>query len=171
MTRKVAVPTGCATSLQRKGESDGTNRSRAKDAAGSLYSPRTGHRGRRSRCHSDGLCPDNVLFLEWTADSARASVSDGVDTFLFEHGLITLQTTQYHRSKGVMPGSERWQRQDMTAGLAQILSWTKRPVVLTQYLSQTPAGGIIGLLGMLCMGLLALWSGTSGRRETQCCSA
>ena len=37
---------------------------------------------------------DNVLFLEWTADSARASVSDGVETFLFEHGLITLQTVR-----------------------------------------------------------------------------
>ena len=35
---------------------------------------------------------DNALFLEWTADSPRASVSDGVETFLFEHGLITLQT-------------------------------------------------------------------------------
>src|SRR5258708_21265427 len=35
---------------------------------------------------------DNVLFLEWTADSARASVSDGVDTFIFHNGLITLQT-------------------------------------------------------------------------------
>ena len=35
---------------------------------------------------------DNVLFLEWTADSARASISDGVDTFIFENGLITLQT-------------------------------------------------------------------------------
>ncbi|MFL5667618.1 MAG: nuclear transport factor 2 family protein [Ktedonobacteraceae bacterium] len=35
---------------------------------------------------------DNVLFLEWTADSARASVSDGVDTFIFQNGLITLQT-------------------------------------------------------------------------------
>ena len=38
---------------------------------------------------------DNVLFLEWTADSARASVSDGVETFLFEHGLITLQTVRH----------------------------------------------------------------------------
>ena len=37
---------------------------------------------------------DNVLFLEWTADSARASISDGVDTFLFENGLITLQTVR-----------------------------------------------------------------------------
>jgi hypothetical protein len=37
---------------------------------------------------------DNVLFLEWTADSVRASVSDGVDTFLFENGLITLQTVR-----------------------------------------------------------------------------
>ncbi len=37
---------------------------------------------------------DNVLFFEWTADSARASVSDGVETLLFEHGLITLQTVR-----------------------------------------------------------------------------
>ncbi len=37
---------------------------------------------------------DNVLFLEWTADSAHANVSDGVDTFLFENGLITLQTVR-----------------------------------------------------------------------------
>ncbi len=36
----------------------------------------------------------NVLFLEWTADSARASVSDGVDTFIFQNGLITLQTVR-----------------------------------------------------------------------------
>ena len=36
----------------------------------------------------------NVLFLEWTADSARASVSDGVDTFIFQDGLITLQTVR-----------------------------------------------------------------------------
>ena len=35
---------------------------------------------------------DNVLFFEWTADSARASVSDGVDTILFQNGLIALQT-------------------------------------------------------------------------------
>jgi SnoaL-like protein len=40
------------------------------------------------------LYADNVLFLEWTADSARASVSDGVDTFIFENGLITLQTVR-----------------------------------------------------------------------------
>ena len=40
------------------------------------------------------LYADNVLFLEWTADSARASVSDGVDTFIFQNGLITLQTVR-----------------------------------------------------------------------------
>jgi hypothetical protein len=35
---------------------------------------------------------DNLLFLEWTGDSARASVSDGVDTFLFKDGLIQAET-------------------------------------------------------------------------------
>src|SRR5258707_5590519 len=37
---------------------------------------------------------DNVLFLEWTGDSARASVSDGVDTFIFKNGLIQAQTVR-----------------------------------------------------------------------------
>src|SRR2546429_8987865 len=33
---------------------------------------------------------DHVLFLEWTAVSARASVSDVVLTFIFHDGVITL---------------------------------------------------------------------------------
>ena len=37
---------------------------------------------------------DDVLFLEWTADSAKASVSDGVDTFVFRDGLIRVQTVR-----------------------------------------------------------------------------
>jgi len=37
---------------------------------------------------------DDVLFLEWTADSARASVSDGVDTFIFKDGMIQVQTVR-----------------------------------------------------------------------------
>jgi hypothetical protein len=35
---------------------------------------------------------DNLLFLLWTADSTRATVSDGVDTFIFKDGLIQYQT-------------------------------------------------------------------------------
>lgn len=38
---------------------------------------------------------DNVLLLEWTADSARGSVSDGVDTFVFQDGLIQCQTIHF----------------------------------------------------------------------------
>ncbi len=37
---------------------------------------------------------ENILFLEWTADSARASISDGVDTFIFKDGLIQVQTVR-----------------------------------------------------------------------------
>lgn len=37
---------------------------------------------------------ENLLFLEWTADSARTSVSDGVDTFIFHDGLIQAQTVR-----------------------------------------------------------------------------
>lgn len=37
---------------------------------------------------------DNVMFLEWTANSHAASVSDGVDTFVFENGMIQYQTVR-----------------------------------------------------------------------------
>src|SRR5258708_27013695 len=35
---------------------------------------------------------DNLLFVEWTGDSSQASVSDGVDTFIFNDGLLQAQT-------------------------------------------------------------------------------
>ena len=38
---------------------------------------------------------DNILLLEWTADSARGSVSDGVETFVFQDGLIQQQTIHF----------------------------------------------------------------------------
>jgi len=38
---------------------------------------------------------ENILFLEWTADSRLGSVSDGVDTFIFADGLIQTQTVRY----------------------------------------------------------------------------
>jgi hypothetical protein len=38
---------------------------------------------------------DNILFLQWTADSRRGSVADGVDTFVFGNGLIQAQTVRF----------------------------------------------------------------------------
>ena len=38
---------------------------------------------------------DDILFLEWTADSAPNSISDGVDTFIFRDGLIRAQTVRF----------------------------------------------------------------------------
>ncbi len=37
----------------------------------------------------------DVLFLEWTADSAAAFVDDGIDTFIFRDGMIRAQTVRY----------------------------------------------------------------------------
>ena len=37
---------------------------------------------------------EDILFLEWTADSTKASVSDGVDTFIFKDGMIHIQTVR-----------------------------------------------------------------------------
>jgi hypothetical protein len=37
---------------------------------------------------------ENILFLEWTADSTKGSVSDGVDTFIFKDGMIQVQTVR-----------------------------------------------------------------------------
>ncbi|OBH48735.1 polyketide cyclase [Mycobacterium mantenii] len=41
------------------------------------------------------LFDDDVLFLEWTADSAVNRVDDGVDTFVFRDGMIRVQTVRY----------------------------------------------------------------------------
>ncbi|HSE55253.1 MAG TPA: nuclear transport factor 2 family protein, partial [Nocardioidaceae bacterium] len=38
---------------------------------------------------------DNVLYLEWVARSTERAIEDGVDTFIFEDGLITVQTVRY----------------------------------------------------------------------------
>jgi ketosteroid isomerase-like protein len=37
----------------------------------------------------------DALFLEWTADSEKTRVDDGIDTFVFRDGLIRLQTVRY----------------------------------------------------------------------------
>jgi uncharacterized protein (TIGR02246 family) len=37
----------------------------------------------------------DVLFLEWTADSAKTRVEDGIDTFVFRDGSIEVQTVRY----------------------------------------------------------------------------
>jgi hypothetical protein len=41
------------------------------------------------------LYADDVLFLEWSADSAATAVDDGIDTFVFADGLIRVQTVRY----------------------------------------------------------------------------
>jgi SnoaL-like domain len=38
---------------------------------------------------------DDILLLEWKADSERARVEDGIDTFVFRDGLIRVQTVRY----------------------------------------------------------------------------
>ncbi|GFG74053.1 nuclear transport factor 2 family protein [Mycobacterium botniense] len=43
---------------------------------------------------------DDVLFLEWTAESAGNRLAEGVDTFVFQGGMIRAQTVRYSvRSK------------------------------------------------------------------------
>ena len=38
---------------------------------------------------------DDVLFITWSATSAKARVTDGVDTFVFRDGLIRVQTVRF----------------------------------------------------------------------------
>ena len=38
---------------------------------------------------------DDVLYLEWKAQSARAHVDDGTDTFVFQDGKIRVQSVRY----------------------------------------------------------------------------
>jgi hypothetical protein len=43
----------------------------------------------------------DLLFLEWSADSAATVSHDGVDSFVFRDGLIRAQTARYSlRDKG-----------------------------------------------------------------------
>ena len=41
------------------------------------------------------LFQDDVLLLEWKAESERRKVDDGIDTFVFRDGLIRVQTVRY----------------------------------------------------------------------------
>jgi ketosteroid isomerase-like protein len=37
----------------------------------------------------------DLLFIEWSADSEKTRVEDGIDTFVFRDGLIRAQTLRY----------------------------------------------------------------------------
>ena len=41
------------------------------------------------------LFDEDVLFLQWSADSIVNRVDDGVDTFVFRDGMIRAQTVRY----------------------------------------------------------------------------
>jgi SnoaL-like domain len=38
---------------------------------------------------------DDVLYLEWKAQSSERHIDDGVDTFIFDDGRIRVQTVKY----------------------------------------------------------------------------
>jgi len=38
---------------------------------------------------------DDVLLIEWKAESENAKVEDGIDTFVFRDGMIRVQTIRY----------------------------------------------------------------------------
>jgi hypothetical protein len=38
---------------------------------------------------------DDILLLEWKAESAKVKTEDGIDTFVFRDGLIRVQTLRY----------------------------------------------------------------------------
>jgi hypothetical protein len=42
---------------------------------------------------------DDVLLLEWKAESAKTKVEDGIDTFVFKDGFIRVQTVRYTLQK------------------------------------------------------------------------
>lgn len=41
------------------------------------------------------LFEDDILLLEWKAESEHAKADDGLDTFVFRDGLIRVQTVRY----------------------------------------------------------------------------
>jgi ketosteroid isomerase-like protein len=45
------------------------------------------------------LYENDILLLEWAADSAKTKIDDGSDTFVFKEGFIRAQTVRYTLSK------------------------------------------------------------------------
>ncbi len=45
------------------------------------------------------LYEKDILLLEWTADSAKTKIDDGIDTFVFKDGFIRVQTVRYTLQK------------------------------------------------------------------------
>jgi ketosteroid isomerase-like protein len=45
------------------------------------------------------LYENDVLLLEWTADSPNTKIDDGIDTFVFKDGYIRVQTVRYTLQK------------------------------------------------------------------------
>ncbi|MGB6938626.1 MAG: nuclear transport factor 2 family protein [Xanthobacteraceae bacterium] len=41
------------------------------------------------------LYENDILLLEWTADSAKAEINDGIDTFVFKDGFTRANTVRY----------------------------------------------------------------------------
>jgi hypothetical protein len=41
------------------------------------------------------LFEDDILLLEWRAESENVKIDDGIDTFVFRDGLIRVQTVRY----------------------------------------------------------------------------
>jgi uncharacterized protein (TIGR02246 family) len=41
------------------------------------------------------LYENDILLLEWTADSAKTKINDGIDTFVFKDGFIRAHTVRY----------------------------------------------------------------------------
>jgi len=41
------------------------------------------------------LFDDDILLLEWQAESEKVKADDGIDTFVFRDGLIRVQTVRY----------------------------------------------------------------------------
>lgn len=41
------------------------------------------------------LFEDDILLLEWKAESEKVKADDGIDTFVFRDGLIRVQTVRY----------------------------------------------------------------------------
>jgi len=45
------------------------------------------------------LFENDILLLEWTADSAKTKIDDGIDTFVFKDGFIRVETVRYTLQK------------------------------------------------------------------------
>jgi len=89
-TLRTSSPTTARTrssSCRRRSTAARTGPGRSSPSCSATYRRRSGSSRRSS--------PSDVLYVEWKATGGGSKIEDGIDTFIFQDGMIRVQTVVY----------------------------------------------------------------------------